>query len=112
MVLFRKTGCWAHNEVKMRRRLLSLSWCLTRIGLVLPACLGTAPPAHADIPWLSVRLGGGEMANYPVDDLNRIGFEGDTVVVVHAGGTERYGAAAGKRLAGCGTAERELGWPG
>jgi hypothetical protein len=68
------------------------------MGLVLLAFLGAAPPARADIPWLSIRLVGGEMANYPVNDLNRIGFEGDTLVVVHAGGTERYGAATVVRI--------------
>jgi hypothetical protein len=68
------------------------------MGLVLLAFLGAAPAARADVPWLSVRLVGGEMASYPVNDLNRIGFEGDTLVVVHAGGTERYGAATVVRI--------------
>jgi flagellar hook assembly protein FlgD len=67
--------------------------------LALLACLAAAPPARADIPWLSIRLVGGEMANYPVNELNRIGFDGDTLVVVHAGGTERYGAAEITRIA-------------
>jgi hypothetical protein len=30
--------------------------------------------------------------------VSRIGFEGDTLVVVHAGGTERYGAATAVRI--------------
>ena len=64
----------------------------------LLAFLGAVPPARADIPWLSVRLVGGGTANYPVNDLHRIGFEGDTLVVVHAGGTERYGAATVVRI--------------
>jgi formylglycine-generating enzyme required for sulfatase activity len=34
------------------------------MGLVLLAFLGAAPPARADIPWLSIRLVGGEMATY------------------------------------------------
>jgi hypothetical protein len=66
--------------------------------LVLLAFLGAVPSARADIPWLSIRLVGGDTANYPVNDLSRIGFEGDTLVVVHAGGTERYGAATVVRI--------------
>jgi hypothetical protein len=70
------------------------------MALVLLAFLRAAPPARADIPWLSVRLVGGETASYPVNDLNRINFEGDTLVVVHAGGTgtDRYGAATVARI--------------
>jgi hypothetical protein len=82
----------------MRRTSRSQVWCLAWIGLVLPAFLGVAPPARADIPWLSVRLVGGETANCPVTDLHRIDFEGDTLVVVHAGGTERHGAATVVRI--------------
>jgi hypothetical protein len=68
------------------------------MGLVLLAFLGAAPLARADTPWLSVRLVGGGMANYPSNDLSRIGFERDTLVVVHAGGTERNGAATVARI--------------
>ena len=82
----------------MKRTSRSQVLCLAWIGLVLLAFLGAAPPARADIPWLSVRLVGGGMANYPVNDLHRIGFEGDTLVVVHAGGTERYRAATVVRI--------------
>lgn len=82
----------------MRRTSRSQIWCLAWMGPALLAFLGAAPPARADIPWLSVRLVGGETANYPVSDLQRIGFEGDTLVVVHAGGTQRYGAATVQRV--------------
>ncbi len=82
----------------MRRTVRSHVPCLACLALVLLAFLGAAPSARADIPWLSVRLVGGEMANYPANDLNRIGFEGDTLVVVHAGGTDRYGAATVARI--------------
>ena len=84
----------------MRRTLRSHILCFPWLALVLLAFLGAAPPARADIPWLSVRLVGGGMANYPVNDLHRIGFEGDTLVVVHAGGTgtDRYGAATVVRI--------------
>jgi hypothetical protein len=68
------------------------------MALVLLTFLGAAPPARADISWLSVLLVGGGTASYPVNDLHRIGFEGDTLVVVHAGGTERYGAATVVRI--------------
>ncbi len=82
----------------MRRTSRSQVLCLAWMGLVLLAFLWAAPPARADVPWLSVRLVGGGMANYPVNDLHRIGFEGDTLVVVHAGGTERYGATTVARI--------------
>jgi hypothetical protein len=38
------------------------------------------------------------MANYPANEVNRIGFESDTLVVAHSGGTERYGAATVVRI--------------
>ncbi|MFH1268447.1 MAG: hypothetical protein ABIK89_22220 [Planctomycetota bacterium] len=82
----------------MRRTSRSHVWCLAWMGLALLACLGATSPAWADIPWLAVRLVGGETAVFPVNDLNRIGFESDTLVVLHAGGTERYAASAVVRI--------------
>jgi hypothetical protein len=78
----------------MRRKQLSRVWCLAWIGLVLLACLGAAPAVRADGPMLVLRLAGGESAVYPVSEVQRIGFEGDTLVVVEAGGSQRYAAAA------------------
>jgi hypothetical protein len=43
---------------------------------------------------LSIRLVGGEQAVCAVSEVQRIVFEGDTLVVVKADGSERYGAAA------------------
>jgi hypothetical protein len=63
-------------------------------GLALLACLTAAPPARADGPMLLIRLTGGEQAIHAVSEVQRIGFEGDTLVVVKAGGAERYAAAA------------------
>lgn len=83
----------------MRRMARSQVVCLAWTGLAALACLGAAHPALADVPWLAVRLAGGETASYPINDLNRIGFEGDTLVVVHAGGAERYGSATVERIA-------------
>ena len=60
----------------------------------LLAFLGVVPPARADGPMLSIRLTGGQQAIYAVSQVQRIGFEGDTIVVVMAGGSERYPAAA------------------
>ena len=69
------------------------------IGLaLLLTCLGVVRPARADIPWLTVRLASGESAVYPVNELERVGFEGDTLVVVDTGGTARYSAAAITRI--------------
>jgi hypothetical protein len=68
------------------------------LALILAALLGTAPPARADTPVLSLRLVDGATTEYPVTGLQRIGFEGDTLVVAHEGGTERYAAAAVARI--------------
>jgi hypothetical protein len=43
---------------------------------------------------LLVRLTTGEQAIYAVSEVQRIVFDGDTLVVVKAGGSERYAAAA------------------
>jgi hypothetical protein len=61
---------------------------------VLLACLTVAPPARADGPVLLIRLTTGERATYAVSEVQRIVFDGDTLVVVKAGGAERYAAAA------------------
>jgi hypothetical protein len=47
----------------MKRTSRSHVLCLAWMALVLLAFLGAAPPARADIPWLSVPLVGGEAAN-------------------------------------------------
>lgn len=54
--------------------------------------LATIPQvAWADAPELIVRLTGGERAVYSVEEIERIGFEGDgTLVVVTAGGSDFY----------------------
>jgi hypothetical protein len=61
-------------------------------AVVLLASLGMARPAGAEGPMLAIRLVGGESALYAVSEVERIGFEGDTLVVVRAGGSESYRA--------------------
>jgi hypothetical protein len=61
--------------------------------VVLLASLGAVSPARAEEPALVIRLADGGSATYPVTELQRIVFEGDTLVVVKAGGSERYAAA-------------------
>ena len=78
----------------MRRKQLSHVWCLASVGLVLLAALGAAPPAGADGPILAIELAGGGTAVYPVSEVQRLGFEGDTLVVVKASGSDRYGVQA------------------
>ena len=68
------------------------------IGPVLLVLFGATPAARADVPWLAVRLAGGESAVFPVSDVERISFAADTLVVVHSGGAETYGAAAITRI--------------
>jgi hypothetical protein len=75
----------------MRGEQLSGVRRLVWVGLALLACLGAARVAQADVPMLAIRLAGGGSAFYPVADLQRIVFEGDTLVVVKAGGSDRYG---------------------
>jgi hypothetical protein len=83
----------------MRRTQASHAQSRAWMGLaLLLTCLGAVRPARADIPWLTVRLAGGESAVYPVNELKRIGFDGDTLVVVDAGSTSCYGAAAVTRI--------------
>ena len=78
----------------MRRKQLLQVWCPAWSSLVLLACLGAAPAARADGPMLALRLADGESAVYPVSEVQRIGFTGDTLVVVKADGSESYAAAA------------------
>jgi hypothetical protein len=64
------------------------------VGLVLLACLTAARVAQADGPMLLIRLTGGDQAIHAVSEVQRIVFDGDTLVVVKAGGSERYAAAS------------------
>ena len=64
----------------MRRALRARSLSLMSMILMLLTSLGTAPLARADTPWLSVRLASGGAANYPVTELQRVTFEGDTLI--------------------------------
>jgi hypothetical protein len=81
-------------EVMMRHKHGSRACYPAWAGLALLACLTAPPPARADGPMLSIRLTTGEQAIYSVSEVQRIGFDGDTLVVVKAGGSERYAAAA------------------
>ena len=47
--------------------------------------------AWADVPWLSIRLAGGGQACFPVSELARVECQGDTLIVVWAGGSESWG---------------------
>jgi len=62
------------------------------VGLLLLAALGAPPTAHANGPMLSIRLTGGQQTIYAIGDVQRMGFEGDTLVVVATGGSDRYAA--------------------
>ena len=77
----------------MRRKRVSRFCTLAWAGLALLAGLGTASPARADGPMLLIRLAGGQQAIYAVSEVQRSEFEGDTLVVVTAGGSDRYAAA-------------------
>jgi hypothetical protein len=73
----------------MRREVLFQLWCLGWTGLVLLACLGAAPLARADGPMLSIRLADGQQTIYAVTEVQQIGFDGDTLIVVKPGGSDR-----------------------
>jgi hypothetical protein len=65
--------------------------CLAWIGLVLLACFGAAQPAQADGPMFIIRLAGGGSTFYTVSEVEQMHFEGDTLVVVKASGSDKYG---------------------
>jgi hypothetical protein len=80
------------TEVTMRRKQLSHARCLAWAGLVLLACLGTAPAVRAEQPSLAIRFVGGASACYPVGQVERVDFGGDLLVVVDTtGGSESWG---------------------
>jgi hypothetical protein len=74
---------------EQHHRVRRLAWGV--LGLL--ACLIPMTPARADGPVLTLRLVGGAAALYPVSDIQRIDFAGDTLVVVRADGSDRYAAA-------------------
>lgn len=82
----------------MRRALRARSLSLMSMILMLLTSLGAAPLARADTPWLSVRLASGGAANYPVSELQRVTFEGDTLIVAHGGGLARHATATIARI--------------
>jgi len=60
-------------------------------GLLLLLIVLLSPGALADEPRLAVRLVGGEAAIYALDEIERIGFEGqDTLVVVAGSISQQY----------------------
>jgi hypothetical protein len=78
------------TEATMQRRPVSQVRCLAWPILALLACLASAFPARADTPALSIQMTTGQQAVYSLLELQRIGFEGDTLVVAKAGASERY----------------------
>jgi hypothetical protein len=82
----------------MRRQRWSRTWFPSWAGLVLLTSLTMAPSARADEPSVSIRLTDGQQTIYAISALERLGFEGDTLVVVHSGGTESFGAATIARI--------------
>ena len=81
------------TEVTMQQR--QVSWVFRSAWplLALLACLASALPARADTPALSIKMTGGQQAVYSLLELQRIGFEGDTLVVAKAGASDRYATA-------------------
>lgn len=75
----------------MRRKQLYHSWRPVWVCLALLACLGAAGVARADDPMFVVRLAGGWSEFYTISEVDQVRFEGDTLVVVKAGGSDKYG---------------------
>lgn len=77
----------------MRRKHVARYCCLAWGGLELLACLAAAPPALAEGPMLAIRFVDGRTAVYPVSEVQTIGLDGDTLVVIGTAGSERCAAA-------------------
>ena len=87
------------EEVEMHRGQPSHVSLLAGGTLAFLTCLGTPPAARADDPMLAIRLGGDESAIYAVAEIDRLGFEGDTALVVEwAGGSQSYPAASIEKI--------------
>lgn len=76
----------------MTRKQLFKVWHPAWIGCVALALLGKVPIVRAEGPTLVLRLTGGGTAAYPVSEVQRIGFVGDTLLVVQGVGSDRYSA--------------------
>lgn len=66
--------------------------------LVLLVLLTSPPVARADGPMLALRQAGGESAIYAVSGIEQIVFDADTLVVLSAGGADRYPAGSITRI--------------
>jgi len=66
------------------------SLCPLLIVAPLLALLLVPGMAEADDPMLAVRQLGGESSVYPVVEVTRLAFEGDSLVVVSSYGTDRF----------------------
>ena len=68
------------------------------ISLAFLAAIGGLQPVRADEPMLAIRFVEDESAIYMVSEVQRIGFESDTLVVVTAGGSDHYAADSITRI--------------
>jgi hypothetical protein len=82
----------------MQRNIPSHVLCLVWAGLLLLACVATGTPARADLPMFVIRLADGGSSFYKVTEVEQMRFEGDTLVVVKTGSSDKYGVRAIARI--------------
>ncbi len=82
----------------MRRTPIPRAFRLTLIPAVLLALLIPSPVARAEEPMLAVRLLDGGDALYAVSEIDRVVFEGDSLLVQRSGASESYALAAIERI--------------
>jgi hypothetical protein len=86
------------KEVGMRPNCVLQMRCVSLVGLGLLALVALPGLARADEPMLAIRHVGGESSIYAVSGVERVVFEGDTLVVDSAGWSDRYAAEAITRI--------------
>jgi hypothetical protein len=76
----------------MRALMLAATLAIIVLVLTLPS------PAQADEPMLAIRQAGGESAVCAVSEIERVVFEGDTLLVLRADGSDSYALASIARI--------------
>ena len=82
----------------MRREHLRSGWLAMLFCAGLLMAGGNPGAALADGPTLAIWLAGAETEFHPFDEIQRIGFERDTLVVIGPAGSDRYAAESILRI--------------
>ena len=82
----------------MRRESATRLLILTLIPAAMLALLVLPPVARAEEPMLAIRQIGGESAIYAVSEIDRVVFEGDSLLVLRAEGPDSHALASIARI--------------